>query len=276
MNSLLRYYNVSAPISIYKGIYKLRPGSILRIKNKSSKMIIDEYWSVKDNFIPEDEKEKSLNDLDVLNMCENLMLDAIKKQMISDVPLGAFLSGGIDSSIIVAMMQSQSNKPVKTFTIGFQEKGYNEAEYARVVAKYLKTEHTELYVSSQDALNVIPELPKIYDEPFSDSSRYQHIVSKLASNSVKVSLSGDGGDELFSGYNRYLMADKIWNKMRMVPLPIRYGLSTILSNISPSSWDKIANKIEFMLPKYARLNNLGDKFNKGIGLLLVLQSLIYI
>ena len=187
------------------------------------------------------------------------------------------MSGGIDSSLIVALMQSQSNKPAKTFTIGFQEKGYNEAEYARVVARYLKTEHTELYVSSQDALNVIPELPKIYDEPFSDSSQIPtYLVSKLASDSVKVSLSGDGGDELFSGYNRYLMADKIWNKMRMVPLPIRDGLSTILSNVSPSSWDKIANKIEFILPKYARLNNLGDKFNKGIGLLLVLQLLIYI
>ena len=182
-------------------------------------MISETYWSVKDNFVPENEKKIHSNDFHVLNDFEILMLDAIEKQMISDVPLGAFLSGGIDSSLIVAMMQSKSSNPVKTFTIGFQEKGYNEAEYAKVVAKHLQTDHTELYVSSQDALDVIPKLPEIYDEPFADSSQIPtYLVSKLASDSVKVSLSGDGGDELFSGYNRYLMADKIWNKMSRVPL----------------------------------------------------------
>lgn len=268
LNSLLRYYNVSAPISIYKGIYKLRPGSILSIKDKGSKMITETYWSVKDNFVPENRKRNYCNDTDILNDFEKLMLDAVGKQMISDVPLGAFLSGGIDSSLIVAMMQSQTSSPIKTFTIGFQEEGYNEAEYAKVVAKHLQTDHTELYVSSQDALDVIPKLPEIYDEPFADSSQIPtYLVSKLASNSVKVSLSGDGGDELFSGYNRYLMADKIWNKMKMVPIPIRKGLSSMLSGVSPASWDNIANIIEHILPKYARLNNLGDKFNKGIGLI---------
>ena len=264
----MRYYNVSAPISIYKNIYKLRPGTILKVSNHITEPIINPYWSIRDELLSiNNNNKKNLNENDIKKEFETLIKDSVKGQMISDVPLGAFLSGGIDSSLIVALMQIQSNKPVKTFTIGFEEKGYNEAIYAEKVANYLNTDHTELYVSSQDALNVIPDLPSIYDEPFSDSSQIPtYLVSRLASESVKVSLSGDGGDELFCGYNRYLMADKIWKKMNMVPLAIRKVLTNIFSDIKPTTWDFIAQRVRFLLPKYARLNNLGDKFNKGIGL----------
>ena len=144
-------------------------------------------------------------------------------------------------------MQEQSNNPIKTFTMGFDEKGYNEAEFAKN-CKELGTDHTEMYVSPADALNVIPELPKIYDEPFSDTSQIPtYLVSQLASKSVKVSLTGDGGDELFCGYNRYLMADKVFNKMRLVPLSIRNSFYSALKNVKPSQWDRFAAKVRFLL-----------------------------
>ena len=214
----------------------------------------------------DDMKDKS--DKIVLENLHSILRSSVKDQMLSDVPLGAFLSGGIDSSLIVSLMQEQSNNPIKTFTIGFDEKGYNEAEFAKKVAKELGTDHTEMYVSPADALNVIPELPKIYDEPFSDTSQIPtYLVSQLASKSVKVSLTGDGGDELFCGYNRYLMADKVFNKMRLVPLSIRNSVYRALKNVKPSQWDRFAAKVRFLLPRFAKLNNLGDKFYKGIDLI---------
>jgi asparagine synthase (glutamine-hydrolysing) len=265
--SLLRYYNVSGPNTIFKDIYKLRPGTILNI-NQNNTYEEKVFWSAHDMTLRKNSEIKNKTDKNIKEELLSLLKNTVKNQMLSDVPLGAFLSGGIDSSLIVSLMQEQSNYPIKTFTIGFDEKGYNEAKFAKIVAKELGTDHTEMYVSPTDALNVIPELPKIYDEPFSDTSQIPtYLVSQLASKNVKVSLSGDGGDELFCGYNRYLMADKIFNKMRLVPIPIRKSVHNALKNIKPSQWDKFAARVRFLLPDFAKLNNLGDKFYKGIDLI---------
>ena len=265
--SLLRYYNVAGSNTIFKNIYKIRPGTILSV-SKGKKYSEKLFWSASKLASKNDLKTKSKPDNTVINEFRTLFRSSVKDQMISDVPLGAFLSGGIDSSLIVALMQEQSINPVKTFTIGFDEHGYNEANFAKTVAKHLGTDHTELYVSPSDAMDVIPKLPEIYDEPFSDTSQIPtYLVSELASKEVKVSLSGDGGDELFCGYNRYLMADKVFNKMKVIPKPIRYSLHKYLKKVKPDKWNSVASKIEFLLPAFARLNNLGDKFYKGVGLL---------
>ena len=184
--------------------------------------------------------------------------------MMADVPLGAFLSGGIDSSTVVALMQAQSARPVKTFTIGFNEEGYNEAVHAKAVAKHLGTDHTELYVSPQQAMAVIPKLPLLYDEPFSDSSQIPtYLVSELAKQHVTVSLSGDAGDELFCGYNRYVMSNAWWHKMQPIPLALRQVASKVLTSVSPDRWNQLAQ----WLQTASRYANFGDKLHKGSAVL---------
>ena len=193
---------------------------------------------------------------------------AIGRQMIADVPLGAFLSGGVDSSTIVALMQKLSPRPVKTFTIGFHEAGFNEAEHAKAVASHLGTDHTELYVTPAETRAVIPKLPQIYDEPFADASQIPtHLVSALARSQVKVSLSGDGGDELFGGYNRYLLTSQLWGKISAVPKPLRAAAARAMTVVPPSAWTKFGDAAGGMLPRIARVNRLGDKVHKGAPLL---------
>ena len=209
----LRHNCIPAPYSIYKDIYKLLPGHYLELKEsdlrKGSLPKTKSFWSLTDNAIYGIQNQLIINQDEIEIELEKYLKQTVKKQMISDVPLGAFLSGGIDSSVIVAMMQSQSSNPIKTFTIGYSENDYSEAKHAKKIAKYLGTNHTEIYVSSKDAMDVIPKLPNVYDEPFSDSSQIpSFLVSKFAKQHVKVALSGDGGDELFCGYNRYLTATK--------------------------------------------------------------------
>ena len=260
LKMLMQYNYIPTPYSIYDGIKKLEPGTILTLPLGKSEPEIQKYWSVADGFDPEPAYKNHRDDRSIVDGLENLLLQVIGDQMIADVPLGAFLSGGIDSSAVVALMQVQSERPVKTFTIGFEEKGYNEAVHARAVAKHLGTEHTELYVSPKHAMDVIPLIPEIYDEPFSDSSQIPTIlVSKLARQDVTVSLSGDGGDELFCGYNRYVMTENMWSKIRKIPSPLRVAMKKSIEGVSPASWDMMASFVPFLNKKV----NIGDKLHKG-------------
>jgi asparagine synthase (glutamine-hydrolysing) len=194
---------------------------------------------------------------------EEKLLAAVRLRMIADVPLGAFLSGGVDSSTVVALMQSQSGRPVKTFTIGFQEDGYNEAAYAKRVAAHLGTDHTELHVSPKDALDVVPLLPAMYDEPFADSSQIPtYLVSKMARGKVTVSLSGDGGDELFGGYNRYIFTRRLWNTIRRSPRFGPQAIARIIRSISPGRVDDAFQTLRPVMPKSARVPAPGDKLQK--------------
>lgn len=264
----LRHNCIPAPYSIYKDIYKLMPGHYLELKDsdlkKNSLPPTKSYWSFIDTAVYENKNQFSLGDLDIKKDLEKHLKLSVKKQMISDVPLGAFLSGGIDSSTVVALMQSQSSKPIKTFTIGYSENDYDESKYAKKIAKHLGTDHKELYVSPSKAMEVIPKLPTIYDEPFSDSSQIPtFLVSKLAKDHVKVALSGDGGDELFCGYNRYLMGKKFLYISRFMPSSLRKILASSIQQISPKKWNKISN----FLPGLNKYVNFGDKIHKGASVL---------
>jgi asparagine synthase (glutamine-hydrolysing) len=240
----LRYGYVPTPHSIFQGVKKLTPGVILTfdesLKHADGNRI--RYWSAYGTVERGMQNPFQGSDQDAISTLDELLRESVRERMIADVPLGAFLSGGIDSSTIVAMMQTQSTRPVKTFTIGFQEAGYNEAEYAKEVAAHLKTDHTELYVSPRDARNVIPQIPSMFDEPLGDSSQIPtYLVSKLARQSVTVSLSGDGGDELFGGYSRYLRSLSVWNLVDRLPLVARNFAGTIFESASRLDWQRITH-----------------------------------
>jgi len=232
LGCLLKNGYIGAPLSMYKSIKKLKPGKILTIKfdsHGSSRELEDAFWS------PSEVIEKGMDNTysgtatEAINELENILIDSIGLRMLSDVPLGAFLSGGIDSSLVVALMQMQSDKPIKTFTVGFHEKGYNEAKHAEAVAKHIGTEHHQIYITHNEAMATIPVLTETFDEPFSDPSQIPtYLVSKMARGHVKVCLSGDGGDELFCGYNRYLKIRRIWNAMSLFPARARLPLSKII------------------------------------------------
>ncbi|WDT76243.1 MAG: asparagine synthase (glutamine-hydrolyzing) [Candidatus Manganitrophus sp.] len=220
----LRHNYIPAPYSIYKEIYKLPAGMMLVLNLSDGRSLPKPapYWSFREAAESGGDRPFEGSYEEAIDALEILLRDAIKLRMEADVPLGAFLSGGIDSSVVVALMQAQSKQAVKTFTIGFGEKGYNEADHAKTVAQHLQTDHTELYVTSEEAMAVIPSLPTLYDEPFADSSQIPtYLVSKLARRHVTVSLSGDGGDELFGGYSRYFVGEKLWNVLHRVPGGIR-------------------------------------------------------
>lgn len=266
----LRHNYIPAPYSIYKGTYKLLPGTIMsievkgkRLKVKADRIQHKPYWQLREVAENGIQNQFDGSEAEAIDNLDALLRSAVSKQMLADVPVGAFLSGGIDSSAVVAFMQAHSSRPVKTFTIGFSEAGYNEAEYAKAVADHLKTEHTELYVSPEEAMTVISGLPALYDEPFSDSSQIPtFLVSKLAKQHVTVSLSGDGGDELFCGYNRYFIGADIWNKISWIPEHLRETLASVLRFFSPHTITTGFNAIKQLLPSELRYNNAGDKLHK--------------
>jgi asparagine synthase (glutamine-hydrolysing) len=262
----MRHNCIPAPHTIYRNVFKLLPASILQIDVSNPKRREAQpvpYWSLFDavkqgKAAPFRGEEKEARDA-----LAELLTDAVKMRMESDVPLGVFLSGGLDSSLITALMQRQSGQPVKSFTIGFNEAQYNEAAQAKAVAGFLGTTHTEFYVSAADALAVVPRLTDMYDEPFSDSSQIPtHLVAQLTRNKVKVSLSGDGGDEIFAGYNRYFWVKDIWRNIGWLPYQTKDMFSRMILTLSADRWESVFSRLTAFLPKKARLRTPGDKMHK--------------
>lgn len=240
----LRYGYVPAPHSIYQGVKKMMPGTIFTFTEGDGQAVGNRisYWSARETVERGIQNPFLGNDQEAISELDQLLRASVRDRMIADVPLGAFLSGGIDSSTIVALMQAQSARPVKTFTIGFEEGPYNEAKYAKEVASHLRTDHTELYVSARDAMDVIPQLPTMFDEPLGDSSQIPtYLVSRLARRSVTVSLSGDGGDELFGGYTRYFNSLNGWGLVRRIPVPARRAAGAIFDQASRWEWNKLTS-----------------------------------
>lgn len=227
----LRYGYVPGPASIYEGIEKVRPGTIVTIERREGRFHSKEesYWNAH-SAISRAKADGLGTDCNVLiDELDKALRTAVRGQMVADVPLGAFLSGGVDSSLIVALMQVESSAPVRTFTMGFEDPAYDEAPYAQSVAEHLGTSHTAVYVTERDVLDAVPRMAAIYDEPFADSSQIPtYLVAGIARRSVTVSLSGDGGDELFAGYHRYKTAATLWSRMARVPYPLRRATSVPL------------------------------------------------
>ncbi len=263
LSLFLRYGYIPAPYSIYGGISKLEPGSILSLSLKYPDPVIAKYWDIIN--VAKEAKASQFygSPEEAVDELEKLTKSVVHQQMIADVPLGAFLSGGIDSSTIVALMQLQSPNPVKTFTIGFNESGFNEALHAKAVANHLGTDHTELYITPDQAMEVIPKLPSLYCEPFADSSQIPtYLVSWLAKQKVKVTLSGDAGDELFCGYNRYKLTASLWIKLSLMPVQTRKLVAKFISSFSPATLDVLGGIIPGA--SYALF---GDKLHKGASVL---------
>jgi asparagine synthase (glutamine-hydrolysing) len=267
--ALMMHHNcIPAPYSIYQGIQKLLPGSLLTVSLQNRNAQLLKYWDARTvvaDGLANPFKGTAEDSVDAL---DKLLGDAVGQQMMADVPLGAFLSGGIDSSTIVALMQAQSSRPVRTFTIGFNEAGYNEAVHAKAVAKHLGTDHTELYVTSQQALDVIPRLPSLYCEPFSDSSQIPtFLVSQLARQDVTVSLSGDGGDELFGGYKRYFKTSKLNKKLSFFPVGLNTTLPWIIKGITPQVWNSLFSPVRSLLQRCNKSADIGFKLHLAADML---------
>ncbi len=263
--SYMRYDCVPAPHSIYRGVYKVPPATLLSFHDRLQPRAV-EYWSARMIAEAGAAAPQDLREAEAVERLDGALRRSVRLRMVADVPLGAFLSGGIDSSTIVALMQAQSSQPVRTFSIGTRESQYDEAQHAAAVARHLGTDHTELYVDSGDALRVIPELPSIYDEPFADASQIPTlIVARLARRHVTVALSGDGGDELFGGYNRYAWVERVWRRTRRVPRAVRGAAARALTARSPEQWDGYLGRT----PVAARFRNAGYKLHKMAELLVL-------
>jgi asparagine synthase (glutamine-hydrolysing) len=278
---------IPAPLSIFRDVYKLEPGCILEATDRARRAPVEPaearsvggevhirpYWTYRevvgrglgDPFQSVNEAMKAL---------EEALSEAVSSQAVADVPVGTFLSGGIDSSTVVGLLQRCSPGRVKTFSIGFEEAGYDEAKHAKAVARHFGTDHHEQYVRVADTRDVIPLLPSMYDEPFADSSQIPtYLVSKFARQSVKVALSGDGGDELFAGYNRYVGAARLWGHLSKMPRPARKAAGTVFGQVSPAMWNRAAGlfaagrrpghfgtKVQKAFRTMGRANGLPDVF----------------
>ncbi len=263
LSQLLRFAYVPAPWSILAGIRKLPAATWLRVASRAdADRAPTPYWSLQDVAERGASRLFEGDEPEAVRQLDRVLRESIKLRMVADVPLGAFLSGGIDSSTVVALMQAESTRPVRTFTIGFAEAAYNEAEAAKAVAQHLGTDHTELYVTPEQARDVIPRLPTLYDEPFADSSQLPtFLVSQLARQQVTVALSGDGGDELFGGYNRYYWADAIWRRLGHLPSWSRHGLARALGGVAPLARTHLLDDVAWF-PAALRHRTPGDKLQK--------------
>jgi asparagine synthase (glutamine-hydrolysing) len=273
----LRFMYVPAPRSIHPGLYKLEPGTILTVDGAPPSTPPEEpirpgghhgsigirrYWDLNAE-IEAGAQNQIEDDGDAVAALGEVLGKAVQRQMISDVPLGAFLSGGVDSSAIVALMQAQSERPVQTFTIGFDEAAFDESPHAAAVAHHLGTEHTKLHVTDADARDVIPLLPDLYDEPFADSSQIPtHLVCRAARQHVTVALSGDGGDELFGGYNRYIRGPGLWKRLSKVPKPIRQVSGHAAQALPEKTWDMIGGAYNRLRPGSTGISGLGTKVHR--------------
>jgi len=258
LGSYLRHAYVPAPATIYSDVFKLPPGNIMTWKAGEAPKI-NQYWDPLDVASSIENTHSIMRDNEAIDELDSLLGDAVQKRMISDVPLGAMLSGGIDSSIVTALMQKHSDRPINTFSIGFNESDYNEAKYASQVAKHLGTEHTELYVESKHSLDVIQKIPTMYDEPFADASQIPtFLISELIKNHVTVALTGDGGDELFAGYTRYKWAGKFASAAKYFPVKLRNYIVSVIKHYPPQQWNQLLKNI----PAKIRPSHVGDKLYK--------------
>lgn len=277
LTQYFRFMYVPAPRSIFEGIYKLEPGCVLSVSGAAparppadplrapgsyETLTMRRWWSLAEA-VEAGARNLITDEQEAVEALAARMQEAVRLQSLADVPLGAFLSGGVDSSTVVALMQQQAWRPVKTFTIGFEEAGFDESPHALAVARHLGTDHSALMVTAQETRAVIPLLPSMYDEPFADSSQVPtHLVCRAARQQVTVALSGDGGDELFGGYNRYFWGPRVWDRLSWLPYPMRRGLGAFIRGVPTGGWNAVGTVINQLQPRNQRLARVGDKAHK--------------
>ena len=267
LEEYLKFGYIRAPNTIYEKIFKLSPGNYIEfsledvIKGNIPKS--SRYWSLESTIRNKNSNLFFGSEIDAIYQLENLLKESISGQLLGDVPIGAFLSGGIDSSAVVSIMQNQSSNPINTFTIGFEELAFDESKSAKDISSFLGTNHNEFFLSPSDALNIIPKLSEIYDEPFSDVSQIPtYLISQFSSKQVKVCLSGDGGDELFCGYSRHTAVPNIWRILKKIPFSLRKFIINFIQFFPPSSWDSFYYSFSFLLPRHLKINFPGLKIYK--------------
>ena len=256
--AFMRHNYIPAPHTIYEGVHKVEPGTVLTLPwNGEPK--IKRFWDARTVAQAGLANPIQVDDTELTDRLEALLRDAVRRRMVADVPVGAFLSGGINSSTVAALMKAANAGPVRTYTIGFELPGFDETTHSAAVARHLGTDHTELTVTAKEALNVIPQLPDMYDEPFADSSQIPtHLVSAMTRRHVTVALSGDGGDELFGGYNRYQMTGRLWRSFALLPASMRHTLAGLLTAVSPDRWSQMLS----IVPASTRPRQVGEKLHK--------------